>query len=152
MTNTLLSGAFALMLLCPMKGSDVVTVKNNGKEIKDLTEGLFLKPGSYKAGPKIDMKRADIGTFEIGTPTQGLDAGDSLNVELVGMSGSVSLWKANQHVMAGAPATFDAKEPANQDFNPNGKQPSMVGKFVVNVAPLKRASQKGSYTCSIMVK
>ncbi len=152
MTNILFAGLFALSMLSPQRGGDVVTVKNNGKEIKALAEVLFLKPGSYKAGPKAELKRCEIGNLEVVAPSDGLEAGDSLNVELQGLSGSAVLWKMNYHVAPGEGASFNVAEPANQDFNPNGKQPNMVGKFVINVVPLKRANQKGSYTASIMVK
>lgn len=132
-------------------GDDKVTVKNNGKEIRSLSETLFNKPGSYKKGPNTDMKRAEFGSMQIGTPTAGLDAGDSLKVEVSGLSGNAVLWKKKQHVLAGQAATFGMDSVVTADYNPNGKQPSYIGKVQIDVAPLKRAN-RGTYQSTIMVK
>lgn len=153
MTSVFSSALVVLALLSPLRGGgDHVTVRNNGKEIKALSEVLFIKPGSYKAGPKTEMKRTDIGEVEVTTPSDGLESTDSVRVELIGYSGANAIWRSKQHVLAGQAASFDAHEAANKDFNPTGKQPNMIGKFNIEVAPLIRANQKGAYTASIMVK
>jgi hypothetical protein len=125
-------------------GNEVV-VKINGKEARDLSLNLYLKPGIYKPAPKTNTKRANLVEIAVTTPTEGLEATDSLDVRVNGYAGSIAYYKTQQRVAAGSVATFAVAEPAKQDYTPNGKQPTLLGRFEVEVVPVKRPQQKGQY-------
>jgi hypothetical protein len=142
----LLALGMSMPLVTLAGGDDLVIVKINGKEAQDLTLHLFQKPGGYKAPPKVAFKRAKIQELAITAPVAGLDGPtDSLDVKVTGYAGSVGFFKVNQHVAPGGTATFAVAEAAAQDFTPNGKQQTQVGRFEVEVIPIKRAGVKGSY-------
>jgi len=142
-----------LAVLAFASGTDVVVVKVNGKEARDLTLGLYQKPGGYKPAPKTSYKRTNIKTVEVTAPTEGLDSPtDSLTIKLTGYAGAVPYFKAQQNVTPGGTASFQAMEPAMQDFTPSGKQQTLLGRFEVEVVPMKRANQKGTYKGVISIE
>ena len=130
-----------------------VTVKVNGKEARPLAEGLYLKPGSYKAAPKVAYKRADLQSLDITAPTAGLEGpADSLLVKVSGMAGSIPYYKVQQNVAPGGQAHFDIAEGVRADYTPNGKQQTLVGRLEIEVTPLKRANTKGQYKGTITIE
>ncbi len=130
-----------------------VTVKVNGKEARSLAEGLYLKPGSYKAAPKVAYKRADLQSLDVTAPTAGLDGpADSLVVKVSGMAGSVAYYKVQQNVAPGGQAHFEVAEGVKADYTPNGKQETLVGRLEIEVTPLKRANTKGQYKGTITIE
>ena len=153
MKNLTFAALFTLNAFAALAGGDdKVIVKNNNKEIRALSEGLYLKSGSYKAAPTTDIKRAELGTFTIKAPTEGLESTDSLFVEAVCANGNTPLWKETQKVAAGGEAVFDLKEPINRDYTPNGNRPTLPGRIMLEVRPMKRANLKGIYKGNLTVK
>jgi hypothetical protein len=145
--------ALSVSLLALAKGGDVVSIKINGKGVDDLSLGLYNKPGGYKAPPKVSYKRAKLQELSVTAPTDGLDGPtDSLTVKLTGYSGAIGYYKASQNVAPGGTATFPLTEAAAQDFTPNGKQQTLVGRFEVEVIPMKRANVKGAYKGLISIE
>lgn len=143
----------ALSTLAYAGNGDKVLVKVNGKDVKSLTEGLYLKPGSYKAPPKTAYKRAELKDLVVTAPTEGLDGPqDSLTVKVTGYAGSIGYFKTQQNVAPGSSASFSIAEPAAQDFTPNGRQQTLVGRFEVEVIPMKRSNVKGMYKGTISVE
>ena len=132
---------------------DKVLVKINGKDVKGLTEGLYLKAGGYKAPPKVAYKRAELTDLAVTAPTEGMEGpSDSLTVKLTGFAGSVGYFKKMMNVAPGGVATFSLAEGATQDLTPNGKQQTLVGRFEIEVSPIKRANAKGQYKGTITVE
>ena len=153
MKNSIASVLFSLAALAAYAGGDdKVVVKNNGKEVRAISEGLYLKAGAFKAAPTTDLKRADVGTFTIKAPTEGFEATDSLIVEVTCGNGNTPLWKEAQKVAPGGEAIFDLKEPITRDYTPNGKQPTVPGRIMLEVRPMKRANLKGIYKGNLTVK
>lgn len=145
--------AMALSTLAYAGNGDKVLVKVNGKDVKSLTESLYLKPGSYKAPPKTAYKRAELKDLAVTAPTDGLDGPqDSLTVKVTGYSGSIGYFKTQQNVAPGGTASFSIAEPAAQDFTPNGRQQTLLGRFEVEVIPMKRSNVKGMYKGTISVE
>jgi|GEM_PF-1164792 len=146
------SGASLFIAAMPLGTGKVVTIKNNTKEIKALTGEMNVKPGAYNQDKKGDFKRQDLGKWVIGIPTDNLDKGDSVKIDLTGFSGSTPIWKESLKAEAGADAEIDLTEVASKDFTPNGNKPTLIAKISINIAPLKRAALKGIYQGTLMIK
>jgi hypothetical protein len=144
--------ATLLTAAMPMGGGKLVTVKNNGKEIKALSGEMNVKPGAYNQDKKAEIKRQDLGKWVIGIPSDNLDAGDSVKIDLTGFSGASAIWKESLKGVAGDDVEIDLTEVASKDFTPNGNKPTLIAKISINVAPMKRAALKGIYQGTLLVK
>lgn len=147
-----LLAATMLTAAMPIGGGKLVTVKNNGKEIKALSGEMNVKPGAYNQDKKAEIKRQEIGKWVIGIPSENLEAGDSVKVDLAGFSGATAIWKESIKSVAGNDVEIDLTEVASKDFTPNGNKPTLIAKFSIHVTPMKRAALKGLYQGTLLVK
>ena len=144
---------FSLATLTALaKGDDKVIIKNNNREIKAISDGLYLKAGGSKLPPTTELKRTDIGTLSITAPSEGFEPTDSLIVEVACANGNTPLWKESQKVAPGGEAIFDLKEPISRDYTPNGNRPTLPGRIMLEVRPMKRAQLKGIYKGNLSVR
>jgi hypothetical protein len=152
-TTLLFSGLMGLASIA-FAGGDAakVSIKGDGKNLKDLSESLYIKPGTFKKAPQIDIKRGEISVLDITTPTEGLEATDSLRIEVKALAGKVVIWSQKTNVIAGGSTMVDIKAAMHKDFSPNAKQPTMAGRFEIEVTPLLRANSKGIYKGAIAIK
>ncbi len=146
------SFSFFFMAAMPWGGGKLVTVKNNAKEVKALSGEMNVKPGAYNQDKKAEIKRQELGRWIIGIPSENLDAGDSVRIDVTGFSGANPIWKESMKAVAGGDAEIDLTEIASKDFTPNGNKPTLIAKISINIAPLKRAALKGIYQGTLMIK
>ena len=101
-STTLLLSALLGLASIAFAGGDAakVIIKGDGKNLKDLSESLYIKPGTFKKAPQIDIKRGEISILDITTPTEGLEATDSLRIEVKALAGKVVIWSTKTNVIA----------------------------------------------------
>lgn len=130
--------------------NDKVMVKVNGKAVKALSKTMYDPPKSYDDLPATEMKRTEVASIEVLTPTDLDFDTDSLAVTLKGANGKYILWEEKQTVAKGALVGFHGvTDAANQRHDRNGKK-VLLERFVISIEPLHK--KPGDYLAMIRLE
>ncbi len=130
--------------------NDKVIVKVNGKPVKSLSKTLYEPPTSYDDLPKTDMKRTELASLEVLTPTEVEGGIDSLIVTLKGANGKYILHEEQIKAGLGELVSFHGvQDAANQKHDRNGKK-VLLERYVISVTPTRKL--KGDYLAMIRLE